>query len=299
MVSNGAAAPSSSSALSPPQVHASQAPAAAAASARAAPGAGIFDGVHGIDGDLVDLLQRNGTFAFLEDLLQHYDCTDQPAAAQLALPSGAGGGSAANAGANPQSQHAGSRTTTTANSFFRSSTASTRHSNGVSFPPRRLPALRTSSPLGPAPFCRNSVPRSSSPMIGGASRKRQGPRPLLEAPFRGAFGSPFWKPLWPEGRPAALGDVLHIAKIGLEFPCFPLSPATITARLLSTAAKNTDELSRRPHQHVHSSLRCNQGARLDGVCPWPSLPHSRTHGPHPLRSHGKRGPTALRRGDPQ
>jgi len=91
VVSNGAAAPSSSSALSPPQAHASQAPAAAAASSRAAPGAGIFDGVHSIAGDLVDLLQRNGTFAFLEDLLQHYDCADQPAAAQPAVPSGAGG----------------------------------------------------------------------------------------------------------------------------------------------------------------------------------------------------------------
>jgi hypothetical protein len=52
----------------PPQVHAPQAPAAAAASARAAPGAGIFDGVPSIPGDLVDLLTRNGTFAFLEDL---------------------------------------------------------------------------------------------------------------------------------------------------------------------------------------------------------------------------------------
>ena len=39
-----------------------------------------------------------------EDLLQHYDCTDQPAEAQPAPPSGAGGSSAANAGANPQPQ---------------------------------------------------------------------------------------------------------------------------------------------------------------------------------------------------
>ena len=37
-----------------------------------------------------------------EDLLQHYDCTNQPAAAQQAPPSGAGGSAAANAGANPQ-----------------------------------------------------------------------------------------------------------------------------------------------------------------------------------------------------
>jgi hypothetical protein len=44
-----------------------------------------------------------------EDLLQHYDCTDQPAAAQPAPPSAAGGGAAANAGANPQPQLAGSQ----------------------------------------------------------------------------------------------------------------------------------------------------------------------------------------------
>jgi hypothetical protein len=68
VTSRGAAAPSSSSAPLPPQNHASQAPAAAAASARAAPGAGIFDGLHSIAGDLVDLLTRNETFAFLEDL---------------------------------------------------------------------------------------------------------------------------------------------------------------------------------------------------------------------------------------
>jgi hypothetical protein len=68
VVSNGAAAPSPSSALPPPQAHAPQAPAAAAASARAAPGAGIFDGVPSIPRDLVDLLTRNGTFAFLQDL---------------------------------------------------------------------------------------------------------------------------------------------------------------------------------------------------------------------------------------
>jgi hypothetical protein len=68
VVSNGAAAPSPSSALPPPQAHAPQAPAAAAASARAAPGTGIFDGVPSIPGDLVDLLTRNGTFAFLQDL---------------------------------------------------------------------------------------------------------------------------------------------------------------------------------------------------------------------------------------
>ena len=42
-----------------------------------------------------------------EDLLQHYDCTDQPAAAQPAPPSG--GSAAANAGANLQPQPADSQ----------------------------------------------------------------------------------------------------------------------------------------------------------------------------------------------
>jgi hypothetical protein len=43
-----------------------------------------------------------------EDLVQHYDCTDQPAAAQPAPPS-AGGSAAANASTNPQPQPAGSQ----------------------------------------------------------------------------------------------------------------------------------------------------------------------------------------------
>ncbi len=33
-----------------------------------------------------------------------------------------------------------------------------------------------------------------------------------------------------------------------------------------TCRKILHGLSRRPHEHVHSSLRCNQGARLDGEC---------------------------------
>jgi hypothetical protein len=60
------------------------------------------------------------------------------------------------------------RTTATANSLFRSSTASMSRSRGVRFP-RRLPALRTSSPLGPGPFRRNAVSPSSSPRNGPSS----------------------------------------------------------------------------------------------------------------------------------
>ncbi len=51
-------------------------------------------------------------------------------------------------------------------------------------------------------------------------------------------------------------------------------------------------LSRRPHEHVHSSLRCNQGARLDGECARAVVPHGRTRRAHRARSHGKRRPTA-------
>jgi hypothetical protein len=55
--------------ISPPQQdHTSKAPDSAVASARTAPVKGIFDGLHSITVDLVDLLTRNGTFAFLQDL---------------------------------------------------------------------------------------------------------------------------------------------------------------------------------------------------------------------------------------
>ena len=90
-----------------------------------------------------------------EDHLQHYDCTDQPAAAQprcrLVQTAALLQMQAQTRSLSPQAP----KTTATANSSFRSSTASTRHSNGVRFPTRRLTALRTSSLLvGPAPFRR-------------------------------------------------------------------------------------------------------------------------------------------------
>jgi hypothetical protein len=65
--------------------------------------------------------------------------------------------------------------------------------------------------------------------------------------------------------------------------------------LAKCGCKKHAGLSRRPHQHVHSSLRWNQGARLDGVCPWPIIPDSRTQGPYPIWSHG--ASTGQRRGD--
>jgi hypothetical protein len=98
----------------------------------------------------------------------HEDC----AAAQPAPPS-AGGSAAAmqeqTRSLSPQTPKA----TATANSSFLSSTASTRHSSGVRFPTRHLPALRTSSPLvGPAPFLRNASSHSSLPSTGPNSRPR-------------------------------------------------------------------------------------------------------------------------------
>ena len=115
-----------------------------------------------------------------EDLLQHYDCTDQPAAAQPAPPPGAGGSATANAGANPQPQPAGSQDNdhgklvlpqlNRLHEAFKRSQVS-HPASGVRFPTRRLPALRTSSPLvGPAPFRLNAASRSSSPSTGPNSR---------------------------------------------------------------------------------------------------------------------------------
>jgi hypothetical protein len=72
-----------------------------------------------------------------------------PAAAQPAPPSAGGSAAATRAQTSSLSPQA-PRTTAAANSFCRSSTASTRNSSGVRFPTRRLPALRTISPLGPA-----------------------------------------------------------------------------------------------------------------------------------------------------
>jgi hypothetical protein len=98
--------------------------------------------------------------------------TDQPAAAQPAPPSAQAAALLPTRAQTRSISAQAPRTTATANSFFRSSsTASTRHSSGVRFPTRRLPALRTSSPLvGQAPFRRNAASRSSSPSTGPNSR---------------------------------------------------------------------------------------------------------------------------------
>ena len=50
---------------------------------------------------------------------------------------------------------------------------------------------------------------------------------------------------------------------------------------------------------IQQTTAHRQGARLDGICPWPSISHGWTHGSHTARGHGQRRPTARRRGDPQ
>jgi hypothetical protein len=88
--------------------------------------------------------------------------------------------------------------------------------------------------------------------------------------------------------------------LGLEVPVLSSLPRLNNGLVDKCGCcKTLYRLSRRPHSHVHSSLRCNQGTRLDDICPWPSVSHGWTHGSHPAWGHGKRGPTARRRGDPQ
>jgi hypothetical protein len=108
----------------------------------------------------------------------------------------------------------------------------------------------------------------------------------------------YWKPLsWLRTiRPSsandafdpALWETFFTSTIGLEVPVPSSLPRHHNNPLANAAAKNTllHGLSRRPHKHVHRSLRCNQGARLDGGGPSPSVPHGWTHGPHPAWSHG-------------
>jgi hypothetical protein len=110
-----------------------------------------------------------------EDLLQHYDCTDQPAAAQHApLPPARRRqrGCPTRAQTRSLSPQA-PRTTATATSLVlpQLNNLHTRHSSGLRLPPLlRLPALRTSPLLGPGPFRRNAVSPSSSPRNGPSTR---------------------------------------------------------------------------------------------------------------------------------
>ena len=101
-----------------------------------------------------------------EDLLKHYDCTDQPAEAQPVQAAACfqrGRKLTASAHRLP-----GQRQRQTRSSAAQPPPRGIQAESG--FPPRRLPALRTSSPLGPVPFRRNAVSPSSSPKNGPSTR---------------------------------------------------------------------------------------------------------------------------------
>ena len=61
--------------------------------------------------------------------------------------------------------------------------------------------------------------------------------------------------------------------LGVEVPVLSSLPRRNNSPLSQCGCKKHAGLSRRPHQHLHSSLRCNESARLDGLCPWPPVSH--------------------------
>jgi len=96
-----------------------------------------------------------------ENFLQNCDCSDQPAAVQPPQPSAQAAALLQMRAKTRSLSTQAPRTTAPADWFFRSSTPSTRHSSGVRITPRRLPALRTRSPIGPPPFRRSAVSLSN------------------------------------------------------------------------------------------------------------------------------------------
>jgi hypothetical protein len=103
-----------------------------------------------------------------EYLLQHYDCTDQLAAAQPAPPSAQAAVLLPTRAqtCSLSTQAPGQRQRQTRSSAAQPSPRGIQAESG--FPPGVL----TSSPLGPGPFRRNAVSRSSSPSNGHSSRPR-------------------------------------------------------------------------------------------------------------------------------
>jgi hypothetical protein len=84
------------------------------------------------------------------------------------------------------------RTTATASSSYRNSSAFIWHSSGVRCPSRRLPALRTSRPSSPRspPSLPSAVSRSSSPRIGRPSRPCVSTTPARGSRSSASFTSP-------------------------------------------------------------------------------------------------------------
>jgi hypothetical protein len=111
-----------------------------------------------------------------EDLLQHYNCTDQPAAAQPAPPSAqAAALLPTRAQTRSLSPHA-FRTTATANSISRSSTTSTRHSTESCFPPGDFqlsgPAAQSAQPYSVATPSHTAAHQAMAPVQGAAPALR-------------------------------------------------------------------------------------------------------------------------------
>jgi hypothetical protein len=73
-----------------------------------------------------------------------------------------------------------------------------------------------------------------------------------------------------------------------SLPCNHNSP------LAKCGCKKNHGLSRRPHKHVHSSLRFNQGARLDGVSTLGPLFRTASHAVR--TQHGVTASAGQRRG---
>jgi hypothetical protein len=209
-----------------------------------------------------------------EELLQHYDCTDQPAAAQPAPPSAQAAALLPTRAQTCSRSTQAPRTTATANSFFRSSTASTRHSSGVKFPPRRLPALRTSSPLGPAQFHRNAVSRSSSADTGPSSRT------IRPTSANDAFDPALW-------------TTFVSTTLGLEVPVLSSLPRLNNSPIAKCACKKHCM-----DFHGDHTATCTAHSGATKAHDW-MVSVTAGHDSHTTSGHGQRGPTARRRGDPQ
>jgi hypothetical protein len=106
----------------------------------------------------------------LPALLNRSGCRATTSRIQPAPPSGAGDGNAANSVATPEPQHAGSQDNGNGKLVLPQLNHLQAAFKRSQVSPLCLPALRTISPLGPAPFCRNAVSRSSSPSNNPNSR---------------------------------------------------------------------------------------------------------------------------------
>ena len=133
----------------------------------------------------------------------------------------------------------------------------------------------------------------------GPGGRRQGPRASLEAHV--VARDPSTHDRRRRLGPGDLADFLHLhVRFGGPRALLPSTPPQSPCcqmRLQKVFARR----SRRPHQHLHSSLRCHQGTRLDGRPPRPAIPHSRSQGSDAAWCLDQRRESAEARGrrDPQ